>query len=110
MTAPIVKTLQWNAAFGPSGNMSERAAHAIEDLCSCLEELARSADTAELLLKLEHPGEAASLRQRVQRARSLLTAIRCTTCNGFGSFEMLGGGRRSCTDCAPQIGNDPTHD
>jgi hypothetical protein len=101
MTAPLIKVLQWNAAFGPDNNTSERAAKAIEDLCSCLEDLAWSADTAELLFKLEYPGEAASLREKVGTAKNMLTKIRCTTCNGFGRIEELGGLSHPCADCAP---------
>jgi hypothetical protein len=100
MIATIVKRLQWNGAFGPDGNLYERAAKNISDLCSCLEELTRSADTAELLLTRECPGEAASLRAKVSAAKNLLAVIQCTTCNGFGRIEKLGGLSHPCADCA----------
>lgn len=98
---PLVEILQWNAAFGPSGCMSERAAILIENLSSCLEELSRSADTAELLLKKECPGEAASLGAKVGAAIALLKVVHCRTCKGFGRIDLLGGDSRPCRDCPP---------
>jgi hypothetical protein len=98
---PLVEILQWNAAFGPTGCMSERAAILIEDLSSCLEDISRSADTAELLLKKECPGEAASLGTKVGAAINLLRVVHCRTCKGFGRIDVLGGDSRPCKDCAP---------
>lgn len=100
---PLVRILQWNAAFGPSGNTNERAAILIEDLSSCLEELSRSADTAELLLKKDCPGEAASLGAKVGAAIKLLRVVRCETCRGWGRIDELGGGSRPCRDCTPLL-------
>ncbi len=101
MNIPLVKILQWNAAFGPSGNMNERTARLIEDLSSCLDELSRSADTAELLLRKDCPGEAASLGAKVNAAINLLRVVRCETCRGWGRIDELGGDSRPCRDCAP---------
>lgn len=100
-TIPFVNILQWNAAFSPSGSASERAAIMIEDLAACLDELSRSADTAELLLKKDCPGEAASLGAKVSAAISLLKTIRCETCRGWGRIDELGADSRPCKDCAP---------
>lgn len=101
ITAPIVEILRWNAGFGPENNTSERAAKNIDDLCSCLEELSRSADTAQVLLNQDYPGEANSLGLRVRAAIDLLATIRCKTCNGLGRIEELGGSSHTCADCAP---------
>lgn len=98
---PFVNILQWNAAFGPSGCASERAAIMIEDLASSLDDLSRSADTAELLLKKDCPGEAASLGAKVSAAINLLRVVRCQTCRGWGRIDQLDGDSRPCTDCRP---------
>lgn len=100
---PLVKILQWNAAFGPQGSMNERTALLIEDLSSCLDELSRSADTAELLLKKDYPGEAASLGAKVGAAFDLLRVVHCETCRGWGRIDELGGDSRPCSDCAPLV-------
>jgi hypothetical protein len=100
MTIPILGSLRWRGAFGPENNLSERAANNIEDLCACLDDLAQSADTAELLLNNEYPGEAASLGQKVGKAIRLLAVIKCKTCNGFGRIEMVEGDSRPCRDCS----------
>ena len=103
MNCPIVQSLRWSGAFGADNNIYERAAKNIEDLSSCLEDLAMSADTAELLLKRECPGEAASLGARVTAAINLLTTLRCQTCKGFGRIEELGDGSHVCKNCAPVV-------
>jgi hypothetical protein len=96
----ISASLRWASAFSGEGNLHERAADQIESLCSCLEDLAISADTAELLLKRDCPGEATSLGAKVKAAKDLLCIARCKTCKGWGRMGYPEG-YRPCTDCAP---------
>lgn len=84
---------EWNTRALPAGNDG-----AVPAWPRIFEDLARAADTAELLLQRDCPSEAASLRAKVKAAKDLLDTLQCRTCWGHGWIDDNNGGH-ACADC-----------